>query len=78
MTDVIKIDISGPAGSGKTAVMHRIREMLEGDNYCVAIPDSALRINSRGPFAAHERPHPDDTVFVLTESVIGHRRTTTD
>ena len=69
----IHIDISGPVQSGKTAALQSIRAMLEDHGYCVAIPDRAERLNP-GPHlrsaASHEKPPPDEAVFILREHVM--------
>jgi len=38
---VIQINITGPVQTGKSVALASIKEMLENDGYCVAIPDSA-------------------------------------
>jgi Ni2+-binding GTPase involved in maturation of urease and hydrogenase len=70
--NVIQIEITGPVGSGKTALLHSIREMLEQDNYCVAIPNRQERRDGSGTIAnapSHGVPKRDHTVIVITESI---------
>jgi Ni2+-binding GTPase involved in maturation of urease and hydrogenase len=70
--NVIHIEITGPVGSGKTALLHSIREMLEHDNYCVAIPNRQERRDGTGTIAnapSHGVPKRDHTVIVISETV---------
>lgn len=72
MVKTIHIAINGEVGSGKSAVLRAIAELLANSGYCVAIPDRAERNNPSRPLqtaAEHERPRPDETVFILTERV---------
>jgi Ni2+-binding GTPase involved in maturation of urease and hydrogenase len=71
---VIHIEITGPVGSGKTALLHTIREILERDNYCVAIPCRQERRDSSGTTATaptHQVPKRDSTVIVISENLDG-------
>lgn len=68
---IIQINIAGPVQTGKTAILQEIKRLLESHNYCVAVPDRGERHNPSEPLdsaAAHEKPKPDNTVIVLTES----------
>lgn len=72
--NIIHIEIAGPVGSGKTALLHSIREMLEHDNYCVAIPNRQERRDGSGTLAnapSHGVPKRDSTVIVITENLDG-------
>lgn len=69
-TTVIYIEITGPVGSGKTAILHSIREILEKENYCVAIPCRQERRDTSGTLAnapSHQIPTRDSTVIVISE-----------
>lgn len=69
---IIYIEVTGPVGSGKTALLHSIREILEKENYCVAIPDRQERRDTSGTLAnapSHQIPKRDSTVIVITEHV---------
>lgn len=69
-TKIITISVSGPVGSGKSAVLQSIATMLQDYNYCVAIPDRSERTNPSDDLEHakdHERPSKDHTVIVLTE-----------
>ena len=68
---IIQINISGPVQSGKTVILQEIKKLLESYNYCVAVPDRAERFNPGKTIEKarnHEKPKPDKTVIVLTES----------
>lgn len=70
-TLVINIHVNGPVQCGKSAVLATIKETLEGQGYCVAVPDRMERNNPSRPITTapnHEKPKQDRTVFVLTES----------
>lgn len=70
---IIEIQVTGPVGSGKSAVLASIRDMLEGHGFCVAIPNREERYNASRPLteAKHwERPSLDQSVVVLTERCI--------
>jgi Ni2+-binding GTPase involved in maturation of urease and hydrogenase len=66
---VIHIEITGPVGSGKTALLHTIREILEHDNYCVAIPNrqSGATEQELLRMRPHGVPKRDSTVIVISE-----------
>jgi len=67
---VINIEIKGPVQTGKSAVMASVKQMLEAEGYCVAIPERGERNNPSSPIkdaASHEQPKRDRTVFILTE-----------
>lgn len=69
---VIRIEITGPVGSGKTALLQTIREVLEKDNYCVAIPNRQERRDGTGTLAtapSHAVPKRDSTVIVISENL---------
>lgn len=70
--DTIKIEISGPTQSGKTAIMETIRQCLAEDHeLAVVFAEKADRINPpRGIDQADqsERPKPGASVIVLAES----------
>lgn len=68
--NVIYIEITGPVGSGKTALLHTIKAILESDNYCVAIPCRQERRDGSGTLTAapvHQVPKRDSTVIVVSE-----------
>jgi Ni2+-binding GTPase involved in maturation of urease and hydrogenase len=70
--NVIHIEISGPVGSGKTALLHSIRELLEKENYCVAIPGRQERRDTSGTLAnapSHQVPKRDSTVIIIHEQI---------
>lgn len=72
MASVIYIHISGNVQTGKSATLQTIRQLLENHGYCVAVPDRAERRNPSVTLAQaepHEKPNPDHTVFVLSESI---------
>lgn len=69
-TTHINISISGPTGSGKSAIIESIRQMLEGNDLCVVYPDRSMRKNPPEPLheaAGHEKPKVDSTVIALEE-----------
>ena len=71
--NVIYIEISGSVQIGKSAVLQSIKGMLEGFNYCVVVPDRAERHNPSkciSKSASHEQPSQDNTVIILSESVV--------
>lgn len=68
---VITVEVSGPTGSGKTALMSMIRRMLSSDNVMVASTDldQALRTRPYGvsDYSVRQRLDPHNTVVVLRE-----------
>jgi len=74
LVKMIHINVSGPTGSGKSAVLASIKKMLEENhNLCVVTPMREERHNPSeniNDAAPHERPKPDSTVVALTESRI--------
>lgn len=70
--NIIHIEITGPVGSGKTALLHSIKAMLESDNYCVAIPCRQERRDGSGTLTtapSHQVPKRDSTVIVISENL---------
>lgn len=70
---MIQIDVSGPVGTGKSAIAASIKKMLESHGYCVAIPQREERNNPSKDLenaAHHEKPKPDSTVIVVTEDCV--------
>ncbi|MED5549802.1 MAG: hypothetical protein VX529_10645 [Pseudomonadota bacterium] len=69
--NVISINIAGPVGCGKSALLGEFRDVLQLHGYCVAIPDPGIRNdppNGIQTSASHEIPRRDRTVVILTET----------
>lgn len=71
-TKVIFIDVRGPVGSGKTAVIVSIKELLEKHGYYVAVmEDDAKNARNLDKSASHELPSRKNTLFAITERIGG-------
>lgn len=65
----VRINIDGPVGSGKTAVINSVKDMIESYGYCVAVPSRELRYEDDSLAGKYStKPDKDDTVFVLSET----------
>jgi Ni2+-binding GTPase involved in maturation of urease and hydrogenase len=69
-TKIISIEVRGPVGSGKTAVVVSIQELLEKHGYFVAVMErDAKSARNIEKAASHELPARDTTLFCITERV---------
>jgi Ni2+-binding GTPase involved in maturation of urease and hydrogenase len=69
-TKVIFIEVSGPVGSGKTAVIVSIKELLEKHGYFVAVLErDAKSARNLENAVSHELPSRNETLFAITERV---------
>jgi hypothetical protein len=70
--DTIRVEISGPTQSGKSAIMETIRECLANDyGLAVVFSNKEDRVNPPSHLAGatvEERPNPDASVVVLIET----------
>lgn len=72
--EVMRIEIIGSCGIGKSAVMASIRDMLNKEGYAIAVLDPAERHNpSKNLEQAehHEKPNRARAVIVLSETTEG-------
>ena len=65
---IIYVEVSGATATGKTAVMARIRNALNGDGYTVASPDLELEGRAARPQDILAAPSRHRTVVVLSET----------
>lgn len=68
---LIKIEISGPVQTGKSATLESIKSMLEGAGYAVVHADPGRRLNPSETLktaAHHDLPDRSKAVFVLVET----------
>lgn len=69
--EVMRIEVIGPVGIGKSAVLASIRDMLTNYGYAIAVLDPSERKNPSKPLdqAEHnERPNRGRAVIVLSET----------
>ena len=67
---LIKIEISGPVQTGKTAVLESIKHLLREAGYMAVIHDRENRNNEPDCLSTaerHEKPDTRNAVFLLTE-----------